>query len=130
MHDLRWIRENRDEFKRGLQRRGLETRAAEVLELDRIWRMLETEAQEAQAERNRISKEIGASRHKDAKAAAAGANVERGPLGEQSLMAKAREAAEKAQKFADSAAKARQQIDELVAILPNLPASDVPDGPD
>src|SRR5205814_2914896 len=28
------------------------------------------------------------------------------------------------------AAELRQQIDELVATLPNLPASDVPDGPD
>ncbi len=49
MHDLRWIRENPEEFDRGLARRGLAPRAAEVLALDKEWRALQTEAEEAQA---------------------------------------------------------------------------------
>ena len=44
MHDLRWIRENPDAFDRGLVRRGLPARSAEILALDREWRALETEA--------------------------------------------------------------------------------------
>src|SRR5436309_2843156 len=60
MHDLRWIRDNPAEFDRGLERRGLPPRADEVLALDKEWRALETEAQEAQATRNRLSREIGA----------------------------------------------------------------------
>ena len=48
MHDLRWVRENPEEFDRGLARRGLPPCAAEVLALDKDWRALETEAQEAQ----------------------------------------------------------------------------------
>src|ERR1700730_947158 len=59
MHDLRWIRENPDAFDRGLVRRGLAARSAEILVLDREWRALETEAQESQATRNRLSREIG-----------------------------------------------------------------------
>ena len=42
MHDLRWIRENPEEFDRGLARRGLPARAAEVLGIDREWRALQT----------------------------------------------------------------------------------------
>src|SRR5437588_5059928 len=59
MHDLRWIRENPDEFDRGLAHRFLPPRAAEVLALDKEWRACETEAQEAQAARNRLSREVG-----------------------------------------------------------------------
>src|SRR5204862_261178 len=62
MHDLRWIRENPDAFDRGLVRRGLPARAEEVLAIDREWRALETEAQESQATRNRLSREIGAAK--------------------------------------------------------------------
>src|ERR1051326_129617 len=59
MHELRWVRENPEEFGRGLARRGLMPRAKEVLALDREWRALETAAQEAQATRNRLSREVG-----------------------------------------------------------------------
>jgi len=76
MHDLRWTREHPAEFKRGLARRGLEAEAEEILELDRKWREAETRAQEAQAERNRLSRAIGA-----AKGSAISANVEIGGLG-------------------------------------------------
>ena len=62
MHDLRWIRENPDAFDRGLERRGLPPCAEQVLALDREWRALETAAQEAQAARNRLSREIGAAK--------------------------------------------------------------------
>ena len=62
MHDLRWIRENPAEFDRGLGRRGLLPCAEQVLALDREWRRLETEAQESQASRNRLSREVGAAK--------------------------------------------------------------------
>ena len=62
MHDLRWVREHPEEFDRGLTRRGLSKRADEILELDRSWRAAETRAQEAQAQRNRLSREIGAAK--------------------------------------------------------------------
>src|ERR1700753_3714967 len=62
MHDLRWIRENPEEFDRGLTRRGLPPQAEAVLALDKEWRALETEAQESQATRNRLSREIGAAK--------------------------------------------------------------------
>ena len=116
MHDLRWIRDNPEAFDGGLERRGLPPRAAEVLALDKEWRALETEAQEAQATRNRLSREIGAAKSR-------GEPID--DILRQIDIRKDLEAATAAR-----AAELRQQIDDLLAGLPNLPAEDVPDGPD
>ena len=114
MHDLRWIRECPDEFDRGLERRGLPPRAAEILALDREWRALETEAQESQATRNRLSREVGAAKKR-------GEAVD--DLIRQIDSRKDAEAATAAR-----AGELRHSIDTLLAGLPNLPAIDVPDG--
>src|SRR5215472_3260097 len=116
MHDLRWIREHPEEFDRGLTRRGLPSYAPQILALDRSWRAAETRVQEAQARRNRLAREIGAAKKR-------GEAVE--PLLRQS--GEDREAEEQA--TAESA-RSRAEIDEILAGLPNLPADDVPDGPD
>ena len=129
MHDLRWVREHPEEFDRGLTRRGLPTRSEEIFALDRSWRAAETRAQEAQARRNRIAREIGAA--KDGRGSVIAANVEVGPLGAQSLLqAEARKAAEDARQAGAEATELRAEIDVILAALPNLPAEDVPDGPD
>ncbi len=116
MHDLRWIRENPEEFDRGLARRFLPPRAAEVLALDREWRALETAAQESQATRNRLSREIGAAKARGE------------PVDEVLRQIQERKDSEAA--TAAKAAELRRQLDEALAGLPNLPALDVPDGPD
>jgi seryl-tRNA synthetase len=116
MHDLRWIRENPDEFDAGLARRGLPPRAAAVLARDKEWRALETEAQESQAMRNRLSREVGAAK-------------KRGEAIDELLIQIARREAIEAG-AASRAAELRRHIEDLLASLPNLPAADVPDGPD
>jgi len=116
MHDLRWIRENPEAFDRGLLRRGLPARAEEVLAVDRQWRALETEAQESQATRNRLSREIGAAKSRGE------------PIDELLSQVEGRKEVEAT--TAAKAAELRQQIDALLASLPNLPAPEVPDGPD
>jgi seryl-tRNA synthetase len=116
MHDLRWIREHPSEFDRGLARRGVPPCADEILALDRSWRAAETRAQEAQARRNRIAREIGATKKR-------GEAVE--PLLRQSNEDREIEAS-----AAGEASGLRVRIDEMLASLPNLPAEEVPDGPD
>src|SRR5437016_4162309 len=116
MHDLRWIRENPDAFDRGLERRGLPARSAEILAVDREWRALETEAQESQAARNRLSREIGAAKGRGE------------PVDDLLRQVEGRREAEAA--TAAKAAELRRQIDEALASLPNLPVPEVPDGPD
>jgi len=116
MHDLRWVRDNPTEFDHGLTRRGLPPRADEILALDRSWRAAETRAQEAQARRNRITREIGAAKKR-------GEDIE--PLLRQTGEDREIEAQASAE-----AAQLRAQIDEILSGLPNLPAEEVPDGPD
>jgi len=116
MHDLRWIRENPDAFDRGLARRGLAPPADEILALDRQWRALETEAQESQATRNRLSRDIGAAKGRGE------------PIDELLRQVEGRRETEAA--TATKAAELRKQIDDLLAGLPNLPAPEVPDGAD
>ena len=116
MHDLRWIRDNPEAFDRGLVRRGLRPRAEEVLALDREWRALETQAQEAQATRNRLSREVGAAKQRGDPTDVLMAEIARGREAEAATGAKA--------------AELRRQIDDLLAGLPNLPAPEVPDGAD
>ena len=116
MHDLRWIRENPEEFDRGLARRGLPPRAAEVLAIDREWRALQTAAEEAQAVRNRLSREVGAAKKRGESADALLAEIAQSKEAEAATLSRA--------------AELRRQLDELLATLPNLPAPDVPDGLD
>jgi seryl-tRNA synthetase len=116
MHDIRWIRDHPAEFDRGLARRGLPPRAEQVLALDRGWRAAETQAQESQARRNRMSREIGAAKRRGEDIA---------PLLRQVDQDKEAETAANAE-----AGRLRASIDEILAALPNLPADEVPDGAD
>jgi seryl-tRNA synthetase len=116
MHDLRAIRDNPDAFDRGLERRGLPARATEVLALDREWRELETEAQQAQATRNQLSREVGNAKKRGEPVDDLLATIDRSKNAEAATAARA--------------AELRKQIDEVLAALPNLPAEDVPTGLD
>ena len=59
MHDIRFIRENPEQFDAALARRGLSAAADDILALDTRRRALQTELQEKQARRNEASREIG-----------------------------------------------------------------------
>jgi seryl-tRNA synthetase len=116
MHDLRWIRDNPTEFDRGLTRRGLAPRAEEILAFDRSWRAAETRAQEAQARRNRVAREIGAAKKRGEDIAP--------------LLRQTGEDREVEAEAGGETARLRAEIDEILAGLPNLPGEEVPDGPD
>jgi seryl-tRNA synthetase len=116
MLDLKWIRDNPDALDRALATRGQAPRAAELLRLEADWRAAETQAQEIQARRNKLSKEIGAVKAKGGDAAAILAQV----AADKDLQA------EKEQE----AARLREALDAAVAAVPNVPAPDVPEGAD
>ncbi|MEA2781555.1 MAG: seryl-tRNA synthetase [Rhodospirillaceae bacterium] len=118
MHDLKSIRDNPEAFDAGLMRRGLPPQAAEILELDQEHRRLLQSAEEMQARRNSLSKEIGRLKAKgeEAAATAAAAEVVR--------LKNSMPAAEKA------AADTATALEALLARIPNLPAADVPAGAD
>ena len=118
MFDLRAIRDDPAAFDRGWARRGLEAKTGEILALDAERRKVQTRLQQALARRNEASKEIGeAKKSKDEARASA--------LMEEVARLKADLPALEEEEKAIGA-----KLESLLAGLPNLPAGDVPDGPD
>jgi seryl-tRNA synthetase len=116
MHDLKAIRDNPEAFDAGLSRRGLEPLSPTVLTLDAERRAEMTAAQALQAERNKLSKEIGALKARGEDASAILAQVAASKDGQAKAEA--------------TAAERERELDDLLAAIPNLPAADVPDGKD
>ena len=116
MFDIKWIRENAAAFDAGLARRRLEPQAARLLDLDRRRRDAVSEAQAIQAERNRLSKEIGQRKQ---------AGADASDLIDAVSQSKQRQTeAEERERLAGT------ELDRALAELPNLPGGDVPDGAD
>ena len=118
MHDIRFIRENPADFDAGIALRGLAPQSAEILSLDERSRAIKTKLQQGQARRNELSKAIGqAMAAKDAA---------------QADMLKAEVAALKDSMpvLENEDRTLDEQLQTLLAALPNLPASDVPQGAD
>ena len=114
MHDIRKIREDGAAFDAGLARRGAEPQSAHILDLDTQRRALETGAQQIQTERNAAAKEIGVRKGKGEDAS---------DLIEQVSKSKA------AQAEAETQAKAKgDELNTLLATIPNIPDADVPAG--
>lgn len=131
MFDIRWIRDNAAAFDAGLRRRGIEPGgevkfSGELIEIDDGRRRVTTELQEKQARRNAASKEIGKARAaKVAPEARAeiDATVQR-LMAEVAALKDALEAGEKTQR------RINRELRSDLAIIPNIPLDDVPDGRD
>jgi seryl-tRNA synthetase len=118
MHDIRAIRDNPQEFDRGLARRGLEPLSAHILALDDRRKSVILELQTAQETRNARSKEIG-----KAKAAKDDALA-------QTLMAEVSALKERIPALEEAEREAEKALFDALAAIPNLPNPDVPEGVD
>lgn len=116
MFDIKWIRDNPREFDAGLTRRGLSPQAVEIVALDAERRKAVTAAQDIQSRRNALSKEIGAAKSKGEDASGLIEKV----ASEKELQATAER----------QAASLSKELDEVLAGIPNLADTDVPDGAD
>ena len=116
MFDIKWIRDNPREFDAGLTRRGLSPQAAEIVALDAERRKAVTAAQDIQSRRNALSKEIGAAKSKGEDASGLIEKV----ASEKELQATAER----------QAASLSKELDDVLAGIPNLADTDVPDGVD
>lgn len=118
MHDIRFIRENPEGFDAGLARRGLAPLSGEILALDQELRAVLTEMQQAQARRNEASKLIGQ------------AKAQKNEELAQSLMAEVAALKERLPALEEAERQVQARLNARLAEIPNLPASDVPEGPD
>jgi len=124
MHDIRWIRENAAEFDKVLNRRPLDDESrkqfssANLLAIDERRRAAILKSEQAQARRNAGSKEIGAAKAKKDEAAA------------QKLMAEVNELKVTLPALEAEAKAAEEELNKILATIPNLPLAEVPEGRD
>jgi seryl-tRNA synthetase len=120
MHDIRIVRDNPDAFAAGLARRGLDGAAIaqDLLGKDLALRELLTRLQTQQARRNEASKLIGQAKQKkdDAQANAL--------MDEVAGLKDAIQQGEAEQRALEKALR------DALAVIPNIPAADAPDGAD
>jgi len=118
MHDIKAIRDNPTAFDTGLARRGLDPMAAALLMIDAERRDHVQKLQDAQARRNAASKEIGDAMKSGDKARAEALKAEMGAI--KDLIA----SGEAVERDID------QRLGAALAVIPNIPLDDVPDGKD
>ncbi|MEP2706429.1 MAG: serine--tRNA ligase [Roseibium sp.] len=118
MFDIKWIRENADAFDKALARRSYEASSAKLIALDDSRRSHVTKLQEAQERRNAASKEIG-------KAKGSGDNARAQELIDEVAQIKAF-----IQSGEEEERKLTSDLEAAMAVIPNLPYEDVPEGTD
>jgi seryl-tRNA synthetase len=116
MHDIKWIRDYPDQFDAALKKRGLDPHSSVILVLDEKHRSTITEAQELQQRRNDVAKEMGRLKSQGQDAAA---------LIEEGSNLKNRLAALETEERS-----LKEELQTMLATLPNLPKEDVPTGKD
>jgi seryl-tRNA synthetase len=116
MHDIKWIREHKEEFDRGLARRGLPLEADRLLAIDERRRAAIQKAEAALARRNVASREIGAAKKSNEEAAA------------QALLAEVARLKAEIPALEAEEKQISKELEDALAQIPNLPLPDVPDG--
>ncbi|MFC3124828.1 serine--tRNA ligase [Pseudoroseomonas globiformis] len=116
MHDVRTVRADPAAFDAAMARRGLPPVAKEILSHDNARRAAQTSAQDVQARRNQISKEIGQVKRQG------------GASGE--LEAEAVALRTRMEKLEHEASAAERAQNVLLEALPNVLQAEVPDGRD
>lgn len=116
MHDIRFIRDNPEAFDAAITRRGVEPVAAKIVALDEARRAAATAIQEAQSKRNAASKAIGQ--------AMGQGDTEKA----EALKAEVADIKQAMPALEEDDRRLGAELADFLARIPNLPASDVPDG--
>jgi seryl-tRNA synthetase len=118
MLDIRFIRDNPDVLDEALAKRGASPQSGLLIALDEKRRAHITNVQEAQSRRNTASKEIGAAM---SKGDAATADRLKAEVSDIKVFLSDAETLER---------KLNDELNDALARIPNIPAADVPVGPD
>ena len=118
MFDIKLIRDNPAAYDAGLARRGLAPQAVKLIELDDARRRHLTKLQEAQSRRNAVSKEIGKAKAQKDEARSA------------ELMREVGELKEIIQQGEEEERKIDAVLEAALALIPNTPFDEVPEGRD
>ena len=118
MHDIKAIRDNPDAFDRGLARRGLKPLAQGLIRIDAEKRDHVQKLQDAQARRNGLSKEVGEAMKAGDKPRAEVLKAEVASL--KDFIASGEEVER----------ELTRTLEDALAVIPNIPLDEVPDGAD
>ena len=118
MHDIAFIRANPESFDAAMRKRGAEPVADRIVALDAKKREATTKVQQAQSRRNEASKAIGQAMAQGDKDKA------------EALKAEVAEIKASMPEWEEAERTAGEELDHLLATLPNIPADDVPEGAD
>lgn len=116
MHDIRWIRENPEAFDIAMTARNSCKCSEKILSLDTQKRKIMTDLQQAQAQKNELSANIGISKRKGEDSAALEAEVLKINSSIDSLT--------------KEQARLSNELNAILISLPNIPLKDVPEGKD
>ncbi len=116
MHDIRLIRDDPAAFDAALAKRGVAPQAASLVTLDEQRRATIADSQTAQTRRNELSKAIGQAKAQKDEAKA------------QALMAEVASLKEALPALEADEARLGSELQAMLAAIPNLPATDVPEG--
>lgn len=117
MLDIKRLRNEPEEVKQALERRGIEAPLDEFAELDKKRREVIVEVEEKKALRNQVSDEIATARKS-------------GGGGAAEKIAAMKKVGEEIRALDLLLKEIEQQLDDIVLELPNTPLADVPVGPD
>jgi len=115
MLDIKWIRENPDLFDAAMQKRNAEFRSQEILKIDEEKRKKTFLIQELQAKRNKLAQEVAVVKKSGGDASAI---LEESKKTNQELAT------------AENDFSIDEKLNELLAIIPNIPHTSVPQGQD
>ena len=118
MHDIKAIRENPTLLDAGLARRGLAALSTSLLAIDEQKRSIMQKLQDAQSRRNSLSKEIGAAMGKKDVALADRLKADVAGLKDEITAGEEQER------------QLTKQLNDALAVIPNIPMDDVPNGKD
>ena len=114
MLDLKFIRENPELVKQGIESKNEKSRVDEVLQLDKQRRDILAVNEELKAKRNQVSQEVGKLKKAGQDASA--------------IIAEMKDVSDKIKEYDDKLAAVETELNDLLMYIPNLPHSSVPIG--
>ena len=112
MLDVKAVRENSEQFRKALARRGMAEAVDELLELDERRRELTTRVEQLRAEQNRASKAIGKAQGDE----------------RTKLIGEVAKVSAEIERLAPELEEAEKRLGDALARVPNLPDESAPDG--
>jgi seryl-tRNA synthetase len=114
MLDIKFIRENPELVKKGIESKNEKSRVDEVLQLDKQRREILVVSEELKAKRNQVSQEVG--------------KLKKARQDASSIVAEMKEVSDKIKEYDDKLSAIEEELNNLLMYIPNIPHSSVPVG--